>query len=213
MNVREEFTYNSRTGEICFSTDGKSAVVMNKGRHVINFDGQVLSGAVVAWRIYHGEVPEGQTVVLKNELGGLNIYNLKLADESENPSFDMKSYSMQSPPDVNLELTVEIEVVGDDTAAEAEESDELFLSDSSDDATGTVEFSEDSSTPEDPPSDDRPFKIEFDNVSNKWRALVTKNNGKIQSLGLFSKEASAINVSKRSQLEYDRSHKENGFTS
>jgi hypothetical protein len=227
MNVRDEFTYNSRTGEICFSLDGKSAVSMDKGRHVIKLNGESLSAAVVAWKIYHGEVISGQTVVMKNELGGLNIHNLKLVDESSQGLFDPSWPSMQSPADTT---TPPADVV-------VEEEDELFSSMSGDEATGEVEFVVELSTEDevtvdlavevvldslDPVDNDDSvaeespapkYNVEFDSVSGKWRALLLQNNGKLKSLGLFKKESSAQNVAKRSQVEYNRAHEANDFTS
>ena len=227
MNARDEFTYNSRTGEICFSVDGKNAVVMNKGRHVINFNGEAISAAVVAWKIYHGDIGPGQTVVMKNELGGLNIHNLKLVDESTKGLFDAAWPSMQSPADT---ITPPVDVV-------VEEDDELFSSMSGDEATGEVEFvvelstedeetvdlavevvldsldpvDNDDSVAEESPAPE--YNVEFDSVSGKWRALLLQNSGKLKSLGLFKKKSSAQNVAKRSQVEYNRSHEANDFTS
>ena len=228
MNVRDEFTYNSRTGEICFSLDGKSAVSMDRGRHVIKLNGESLSAAVVAWKIYHGDIVPGQTVVMKNELGGLNIHNLKLVDESTKGLFDAVWPSMQSPDDT---LTPPVDAVV------VEEDDELFSSMSGDEATGEVEFvvelsTEDEETVDlavevvldslDPVDNDDSvaeespapkYNVEFDSVSGKWRALLLQNSGKLKSLGLFKKESSALNVAKRSQVEYNRAHEANGFTS
>jgi hypothetical protein len=227
MNVRDEFTYNSRTGEICFSLDGKSAVSMDRGRHVIKLNGESLSAAVVAWKIYHGEVISGQTVVMKNELGGLNIHNLKLVDESSQGLLDSSWPSMQSPADT---ITPPVDAV-------VEEDDELFSSMSGDEATGEVEFvvelstedeetvdlaveivldsldpvDNDDSVAEESPAPE--YNVEFDSVSGKWRALLLQNSGKLKSLGLFKKKSSAQNVAKRSQVEYNRAHEANGFTS
>lgn len=227
MNVRDEFTYNSRTGEICFSIDGKNAVTMSKGRHVINFNGEAISAAVIAWKIYHGDLAPGQTVIMRNELGGLNVHNLKLADEGSENMFDATWPSMQSPADTT---TPPADVV-------VEEEDELFSSMSGDDATGEVEFVVELSTEDEVAvdlavevvldsldqvdNDDSvaeessapKYNVEFDSVSGKWRALLLQNNGKLKSLGLFKKESSARNVAKRSQVEYNRAHEANDFTS